>query len=96
MFSRAPDSPGPFSLPSTGAERAGLGTAEVLASGLRGSRLLYDDTSGSPAPRGGEAGGVSLSIIFGGRSPEDELCREELLAGMQRINPGYCSRRRKQ
>ena len=74
MFGRAPDSPGPFSLPSTGVKRAGLGTAEVLASGLSRSELLRDDTSGSPAPWGGEAGGVSLSIISGRRSPEDEPC----------------------
>ena len=35
---------------------------------------LRDDTSGSPASFGGAAdGGVSLSIISGRRSPEDEL-----------------------
>ena len=74
MFGRTPDAPGPFSLSATGAEHAGLGAAEVLASGPIGSGLLYDDTSGSPASWGGEAGGVSLSIIYGRRSPEDEPC----------------------
>ena len=73
MFGRAPHCPGPFSLPSMGAEHAGLGVDEVLAYGLGGSGLLRDDTSGSPAPWGGEADGVSLSIISGRRSPEDEL-----------------------
>ena len=43
-----------------------------------------------------EAGGVSLSIISGRRSPEDELYLEGLLAGLQEIDPGYCSRRKKQ
>ena len=33
MFGRAPDCSGPFSLPSKGAERAGLEAAEVLAFG---------------------------------------------------------------
>ena len=74
MFGRAPDCRGPFSVPSMGAERAGLGAAEVLASGLNGSGLLRDDTLGSLDPWGGEAGGVSLSIISGRRSPEDEPC----------------------
>ena len=50
----------------------GLRAADVLAFGLGGSGLLRDDTSVSPASRTGEAGGVSLSIISGGRSPEDE------------------------
>ena len=53
---------------------SGLGAADALASGLGGSGLLRDDTSLSLASRTGEAGGVSLSIISGGRSPEDELC----------------------
>ena len=36
---------------------------------------LRDDTSGSSAsPDGAADGGVSLSIISGRRSPEDELC----------------------
>ena len=74
MFGRVPDCPAPFSLPSMGAEHAGLRVAEVLASGLGGSGLLHDDTSGSPAPWGGEAGGVSLSIISRRRSPKDEPC----------------------
>ena len=69
MSDRASDCPGPFLLPSVGAKHSGLGAAEVLASGLDGSGLLHDDTSGSPAPWGGEAGGVSLSIISGRRSP---------------------------
>ena len=53
---------------------SGLRAADALASGLGGSRLLRDDTSVLPALRTGEAGGVSLSIISGGRSPEDEPC----------------------
>ena len=74
MFGRASDCHRPFSLPSMEAERAGLGAAEVSASGLNGSGLLRDDTSRSPSPWGGEVGGVSLSIISGRRSPKDEPC----------------------
>ena len=74
MFGRTPDYPGPFSLSAKGAKRVGLGAAEVLTSGPIGSRLLRDDTSGAPASRDGKAGGVSLSIISGRRSPEDEFC----------------------
>ena len=95
---RAPDSPRLFLLLPSGAEYPGLQVAEGLPFGLGGSgEILCDDTLGSSASRGGEArGGVSLSIISGRRSPEDELCREELLARLQRMNPGYYSRRRKQ
>ena len=74
VFGRTLDSSEPYSMSAIGAERARLGTAEVLASGLSGSGLLHDDTSGPPAPWGREAGGVSLSIISGKRSPEDEPC----------------------
>ena len=74
MFGQAPDCSGPFSSPAKGAEHVGLGTAEASASGLSGSELLRDDTSWLPAPWGGEAGGVSLSIISRRRSPEDEPC----------------------
>ena len=95
MSGRSPDCIGPFLLPPVEAERSGLRAAEVLVSGLGESGLHCDDTSGSPAPWGGEAGGVSPSIISGRRSPEDELCREELLAGLQRMDPRYCSRSRK-
>ena len=75
MFGRAPDCPGPFSLPSMGAKHAGLGVDKVLASGLSAlGEALRDDTSGSPASGAEESGGgVSLSIISGRRSPEDEL-----------------------
>ena len=47
----------------------------VLSSGLTGlGEALRDDTSGSPASGAEEfGGGVSLSIISGRRSPEDEL-----------------------
>ena len=72
MLGRTPNSPGPFYLSATGDERAGRGADEVLASGPIGSGLRRDDTSGSPASQDGEACGVSLSIISGGRSPEDE------------------------
>ena len=85
-------SPGLFLLLSIGDEYSGLRVAEGLPSGLGGSgETLHDDTLGSSAPGGGEAGGgVSLSIIFGRGSPEDELCREGLRAGLQDIGRGYC------
>ena len=71
-----PDNPGLFLLLSLGAEYSGLQAAEALTFGLDGSgEILCEDTSGSSAPWGGEAGGgVSLSIISKRRSPEDELC----------------------
>jgi len=53
---------------------SGLRAADALASVLGGSGLLRDDTLVSPASRTREAGGVSLSIISGGRSPEDDPC----------------------
>ena len=73
---RTLDNPGLFLLLSLGAEYSGLRVAEGLPSGLGGlAEILRDDTSGSSAPGGGEIrGGVSLSIISGRRSPEDELC----------------------
>ena len=77
---------------SLGAEYSGLRVAEGLPSGLGGSgEILRDDTSGSSASRGGEAqGGVSLSIISGRISPEEELCREGLRSELQDIRLGYC------
>ena len=91
----APDSPGLFLWLSLGAEYSGLRVAEGLPSGLgRLGEILRDYTSGSSALGGGETrGGVSLSIIFGRRSPEDELCREGLRSGLQDICLGYCPRR---
>ena len=88
-----PGGAGTFLSPPVGAERSGLRAAEVLASGLGECGLLRDDTSESPALWGGEAGGVSLSIISGRRSPEDELCREGLRSGLQDIFLGYHSQR---
>ena len=90
-----PYNPRLFLLLSLGAEYSGLRVAEGLPSGLGGSgEILRDDTSGLSASRGGEArGGVSLSIFFGRRSPEDELCREGLRSGLQFISIGYCLRK---
>ena len=87
---RSPNYVGPFLSPPVGAERSGFRVAEVLAFGLGKSGLLRDDISGSPVPWGREAGGVSLSIISGRRSPEDELCREGLRSELQDICFGYC------
>lgn len=80
---------------SLGAEYSRLWAAEVSTSGLGGSgEILSDDTSGSSAPCGGEAGGgVSLTIISKRRSPEDELCGEGLRAGLQQICLGHYSQR---
>ena len=88
----APDSPGLFLLLSLGAEYSGLRVAEGLPSGLGGSgEILRDDTSGLSTPGDWETGGgVSLSIISGRRSPEDELCREGLRSELQDICFGYC------
>ena len=90
-----PDSPGLFLLLYIGHEYSGPRVTKGLPSGLGGSgETLRDDTSGSSAPGGGEAGGgVSLSIISGRRSPEDELCCEGLRSGLQDICLGYCPRR---
>ena len=94
-FDRTPDGSVLFLWLSLGAEYPGLRLAEGLPSGLGGSgEILRDDTSGSPVSRGGEArGGVSLSIIFGRRSPEDELCREGLRSELQDTRLGYRSRK---
>ena len=74
MSGRALDSPRPFPLPSKGVKRDGLGAAEVLAFGLSGPGLLREETLGSPATWGGEAGEVPLTIIPERRSLEDEPC----------------------
>ena len=73
------DSPGLLLLVSLGAEHPGPWAAEVSPSGLvftcGSGENLRDDTSGSSALWGGEiCGGVSLSIISGRRSPEEENC----------------------
>ena len=85
------DNPGLLLKLSLGAGYSRLWAAEVSTTGLGGSgEILCDDTSGSSAPCDGEAGGgVSLSIISGGRSPKDELCGEGLRAGLQQICFGY-------
>ena len=72
---RIPDDAGLFYLLSSGAGCWGLRGSMGLSSGLTGSgEALHDDTSGSPASGAEESrGGVSLSIISGRRSPEDEL-----------------------
>ena len=89
---QAPDGPRLFLWLSLGAKYSGLRVAEGLPSGLGGSgEILRDDTSGSSAPGGGGTrGGVSLSIISGRRSPEDELYREGLRSELQDISFGYC------
>ena len=76
MSGCVPENPGLFLLLSLGAEYSEFQAAEVLTSGLGGSgEILRDDTLGLSAPGGGETGGgVSLSIISGRRSLEDELC----------------------
>ena len=58
-----------------------------LSSGLTGlGEALRDDTLGSPASGAEESGGgVSLSIISGRRSPEDELIGEGLRPELQKI-----------
>ena len=80
---------------SLGAGYSRLWAAKVSTSGLGGlGEILRGDTSGSSAPCDRETGGgVSLSIISGGRSPEDELCGEGLRAGLQQICFGYYPQR---
>ena len=73
------DGPGFLLLVSLGAKHPGPWAAEESSSSLallRGSgEILRDDTLGSSTLWGGEVwGGVSLSIISGRRSPEDEDC----------------------
>ena len=72
---RTPDGAGLFFPLSSGAGHWELRGSMGLSSGLNGLReALRDDTSGSPASRAEESGGgISLSIISGRRSPEDEL-----------------------
>ena len=72
---RIPDGAGLFCLLSSGAGHWELRGSMGLSSGLTGLvEALRDDTSGSPASGAEESGGgVSLSIISGIRSPEDEL-----------------------
>ena len=74
-YDRAPDGAGLFCLFSSGAGHWELRGSMGLSSGLTGfGEALRDDTSGSPASGAEESGGgVSLSIISGRRSPEDEL-----------------------
>ena len=66
---------GLFCLLSSGAGHWDLRGSMGLFSGLTGlGEALRKDTSGSPASGAEESGGgVSLSIIFERRSPEDEL-----------------------
>ena len=72
---RTPDGVGLFCLLSLGAGHWELRGSMGLSSGLtRLGEALRDDTSGSPASGAEESGGgVSLSIISGRRSPEDDL-----------------------
>ena len=79
VFGYKPDSLGHVLLVPTRAASPGPLTVEILPSGAVSSvhrtagwsgEIHWDDTSKSSALRGGEAcGGVSLSIISGGRSP---------------------------
>ena len=72
---RTLDGAGLFCLLSSGTGHWELRGSTGLFSGLAGlGEALRDDTSGSPASGAEESGGgVSLSIISGRRSPEDEL-----------------------
>ena len=74
-FDRTLDGAGLFCLLSSGAGHWELRGSMGLSSGLTGlGEALRDDTSGSPASGAEESGeGVSLSIISGRRSPQDEL-----------------------
>ena len=74
-FDRTLDGAGLFCLLSSGVGHWELRGSMGLSSGLTGlGEALRDDTSGSPASGAEESGGgVSLSIISGRRSPEDEL-----------------------
>ena len=95
---RTLDGAGLFCLLSSGAGHWELRGSTGLSSGLTGlGEALRDDTSGSPASGAEESGGgVSLSIISGRRSPEDELIREGLRPELQKIDPNYCSQRKQQ
>ena len=72
---RTPDGAGLFCLLSSGAGHWELRGSMGLSSGLtRLGESLCDETSGPPASGAEESGGgVSLSIISGRRSAEDEL-----------------------
>ena len=72
---RTLDGAGLFCMLSSGARHWELRGSTGLSSGLTGhGEALRDDTSGSPASGAEESGGgISLSIISGRRSPEDEL-----------------------
>ena len=72
---RTPDGAGLFFPLSSGAGHWELQGSMGLSSGLTGpGEALRDDTLGSPASKAEESGGgISLSIISGRRSPEDEL-----------------------
>ena len=74
-FDRTLDGVRLFCLLSSGARHWELRGSMGLSFGLTGLGVaLRDDTSGSPASGAEEfGGGVSLSIISGRRSPEDEL-----------------------
>ena len=69
------DGAGLVCLLSSGAGHWELRGSIGLSSGLAGlGEALHEDTSGSLASEAEESeGGVSLSIISGRRSPEDEL-----------------------
>ena len=87
---RTPGGAGLFRLLSSGAVHWGLLRATRLSSGLTGSgEALRDDTLGSHASGAEESGGgVSLSIIFERRSPEDKLISEGLRPEVQDICGG--------
>ena len=72
---RTLDGAGLFCLLPSGSGHWELRGSMGLSSGLTGlGEALRDDTTGSPASGAEESGrGVSLSIISGRRSPEDEL-----------------------
>ena len=68
-----------------------------LSYGLTGlGEALRNDTSGSPASGAEESGGgVSLSIISGRRSPEDELICEGLRPELQKYMRWLSSQKKK-
>ena len=83
---RTLDGAGLVCLLSLGAGHWELRGPMGVSSGLTGlGEALRDDTSGSPTSGAEESGGgVSLSIISGRRSPEDELIFEGLRPELQR------------
>ena len=88
---RTPNGAGLFHMLSSGAGHWGLRGSMGLSSGLTGSgEALRDDTSGSSAlSDGAPDGGVSLSIISGRRSLEDELICEGRRSELQGKNLSY-------